>query len=359
MKFISIDSIFLLSSVTIAFGAELGSVVDTAIVFENEPLEREAMFKVEIDIDCKGVHFDKLSLKALGYSSLALQESYNKVHNETDNGDGFLVHTHFDHVSKKTDIAEGELGMLGKYRPTVYIGGWGCNFCPEDDDSSFLMVGDSGVALHAWESELTSAFVASPHKELAKAKSCKILAKVRPEAMVESGVEAAIVSKKPKKHSEEDALFKVDIGIDCKGVHFDKLSLKALGFSSTALQESYNTVHEETDNGDSFLVGTHFDHVSKKADASGLRGMLDVAEGELGMLGKYRPTVYIGGWGCNFCPEDDDSSFLMVGGSGVALRAWESAFATALKESPHKELAKAKSCKILAKAKPSAVLATA
>jgi hypothetical protein len=349
MKLLSI----LISSATIAFGAELGSVVDTAIVFENEPLEREAMFKVEIDIDCKGVHFDKLSLKALGYSSKALQDSYNKVHKETDNADGFLVHTHFDHVSKKTHVAEGELGMLGKYRPTVYIGGWGCNFCPEDDDSSFLMVGDSGVALHAWESELTSAFVASPHKELAKAKSCKIKAKVRPEAMVESGIETALVSK---KHSEEDAIFKVEIDIDCKGIHFDKLSLKALGFSSTALQESYNTVHEETDNGDSFLVGTHFDHGPKKTDASGLRGMLDVAEGELGMLGKYRPTVYIGGWGCNFCPEDDDSSFLMVGGSGVALHAWESAFATALKESPHKELSKAKSCKILAKAKPSAVL---
>jgi hypothetical protein len=42
-------------------------------------------------------------LKALGYSDKVLQESYNKVHEETDDLDSFLVATNFDHVFTKTD----------------------------------------------------------------------------------------------------------------------------------------------------------------------------------------------------------------------------------------------------------------
>jgi hypothetical protein len=69
------------------------------------------------------------------------------------------------------------------------------------------------------------------------------------------------------EHSEDEANTKVAINVDdCKGVHFEKLSLKALGYSDKVSQESCNKVHEETDDLDSFLVATHFDHVFTKTD---------------------------------------------------------------------------------------------
>jgi hypothetical protein len=37
------------------------------------------------------------------------------------------------------------------------------------------------------------------------------------------------------EHSEDEANTKVAIDVDCKGVHFEKLCFKALGYSDTVL----------------------------------------------------------------------------------------------------------------------------
>ena len=285
---------------------------------------------VAILASCKGVDFAKLSIKADGFSAHMLQESYNKVHEETDNGDSFLTDLHFDHASKK----KGE--TLGWYSWGSYYGGWHCNLCPPDDDGTAGMLSGSGAALRAWEAEFAAGLVRSKHEEFGKVKTCEIKIMPKPAYLETLAAEASV------QDEEEETDTPVAVLATCDGVDFSKLSIKADGFSAKVLRNSYNKVHEETDNGDSYLTDLHFDHASKKRENT---------------LGWYSWGSYYGGWHCNLCPPDDDGTASMVSGSGSALRAWEAEFAAGLVRSKHEEFGKVKTCEIKIMPKP-AYLAT-
>jgi hypothetical protein len=284
---------------------------------------------VVVEVMCDGVGA-LISLKAEGFASQALEATYNKVHEATDNGDAYLANLHFDHSEKKKhdgplDVESGWGGWYANW----YRGGWGCRFCPNDDDASFSMLGDSGTALRAWEAEYASALLQSQHDEFAKVKTCQI--KISAARVPVVAVAAPVV----KEDTQDDTPVVVEVMCDGVGA---LVSMKAEGYASQALEATYNKVHEATDNGDAYLANLHFDHSEKKKRD----GPLSLRSG----WGGWYANWYRGGWGCRFCPNDDDASFSMLGDSGTALRAWEIDYASALLQSKHEEFAKVKTCQI-------------
>jgi len=167
------------------------------------------------------------------------------------------------------------------------------------------------------------------------------------------------------KHSADEAQLKVAIEVECDGIDWDQLGLRALAFSSKALEDTYNDVHETMDGGDVFLVGSRFNHVIyKQKDHPGHiltlssvspqveLSSIDVGAGDTTLQKKKTPKPtpvlpntpggggYSGGWGCYLCPPD------MLMDTASDMRAWQSAFAAALQASAHKELSKATDCRI-------------
>ena len=143
----------------------------------------EAMMNVNMDVTCAGVDVEALGLSGLAFVGKALEKSYNQVQQELDDGDSFLVSTHFEDIEHHKKSATGD--TLGDgYSSYRYVGGWGCNWCGGmDDDDTWreFDLGDSGNALRAWEMAFTAALIESPHKELKKAKSCDIIITPRAE----------------------------------------------------------------------------------------------------------------------------------------------------------------------------------
>ena len=306
-----------------------------AVQHVEEPVEDEdddTETPVVIEVTCDGDDFSKLSIKADGFSAQILQNTYNKVHEDTDNGDSYITGLHFDHASKKK---HGGVSLTSKYAGSFY-GGWHCNLCPPDDDGAAGMVTGSGAALRAWEAEFAGGLVGSKHEEFSSVKTCEIKIMPKPTYL------AADVEELGEEDTTDTP---VAIKAECTGIDFSKLSIKAIGYAAMALLKTYNSVHEETDNGDSFLTDVHFDHASKKKrTVSGVRGTV---------LASVYDGWFYGGWHCNLCPPDDDATVGIVSGSGAALRAWEAEFVEMLLESHHEEFASVKTCEIKITAKPS------
>lgn len=333
---------------------------------------------VELSVDCKGIKESELSMKALGYSTYALQEAYNQVHLKTDGGDAHLSGLHFDHVEHHTAGALGgvstELKNVNskKKKPPsktdkpstyLYIGGWGCRLCPPDDDA-MLGLGDSGAALSAWENAFTAALQESPFPEFKEVQKCDI--NMHPVKSSSPIVEAPHVGHHLAADAHLASLtsvvgdtdpiegMPVEVGFDCKDVEESELSLKALAYAGHSLEEVYNQVHLKMDGGDAEISGLHFDHVEHHTAgalggaSTGLKNVNSKKKKPPSRTDQPSTFLYIGGWGCRLCPPDDDA-MLGLGDSGIALSAWENAFTAALQESPFLEFKKAKDCKILMK----------
>ena len=328
---------------------------------------------VEVDVECPGVDFFKLSLPTAAFASKTLQETYNKVHQDIDGGDSFLSKIHFDHAFKKkgkrpkvdsdfeddgdllgqvatfaagnglrgsVDTEDGELVGAFRYWGS-WMGNWGCRLCP------YLLSNSGGVAVHAWEMAFVEAILESGHKQFDKIKTCTITIAPAPHAVVtheEDPVELS-VKKADDDQEEEDDVVQMSVEIDagCDGIDYHKLTIEALGFASKALQETYNKVHQDLDGGDSFLSKTHFDHAFKKKGKRPLvaEELGEMDEDELGSWTKYWGS-WMGNWGCRLCPDDA----AVLGAGGIAVRAWEAEFTATLASSKHKEFSQAKNCNI-------------
>ncbi|GAX29553.1 hypothetical protein FisN_36Hh049 [Fistulifera solaris] len=349
---------------------------------------------VELEVECKGLKESELSMKALAFSSGALKEAYNQVHLKTDGGDAMLSGLHFDHVERRKAAIlglESDEDMLtynkndprahpknkGRFqtpKPSAYfyMGGWGCRLCPPDDDV-MLGLGDSGVALTAWENAYAKALRDSPFPEFSGVQKCDInMHAAKKSATMLSDESVKVAQLASDAHlalltSEVDGTEDIDgmpveVAFDCKAVDEANLSLKALAYAGHALQEAYNQVHLKTDNGDAVLSGLHFDHVERrKGEALGVESTEDMLtynknDPRAHPKNKNRfktpkPSAYfyMGGWGCRLCPPDDDV-MLGLGDSGAALHAWENTFTAALQEGPFPEFKSANSCEITMKA---------
>jgi len=234
---------------------------------------------VAINVQCDNANIYELDEMARDLTAKAIAGSYNKLRELVDHGDSYLANV-----------------RLGK---DAFLGDWGCCVC-RGDDNSFLM---TGGAMRAWETALTSSLASSAHNDLSRAGACKISLYTFP------GMDA------PKRDAGSS---KVAIGVSCKGLAMDTLSIKAAGFATSALEKAYNGVQNQgSNNGDRFLVNVHAENISK--------------------AGKY-----LGDWVCYSC--DDDDSFLMS--SGISTRAWEAAFVSALLSSPFDEFVGVDTCSI-------------
>jgi len=191
---------------------------------------------VEVDIDC-GVDIKDMSLKALGFSSKAIQRTYNRLHQDLDDGGIYLADLHFDHVIKKRLSSRRR-----KTRdwPWSHRALWFCCFVPQcipdDDTTATNILGDSGADLKAWELELAATFQQSDFPALQKVDKCSISVQVVPD-------------KKPR-----DGQMEVDV--DC-GIDVEKMTLTDLAMASQALAKTYQKVYGEE------LKDVHFDHFAK------------------------------------------------------------------------------------------------
>ena len=119
---------------------------------------------VNINVDCTGLNMNKLSLANDVLVSHVLEDTYNKVHKDADDSQLTNVMFHADRFGKNV----GRWSRGGG----SWTGDYGCTLCKDDDG---MMRFSSAGALHkAWETELTSALLASGHKAFRNVKSCSI-----------------------------------------------------------------------------------------------------------------------------------------------------------------------------------------
>lgn len=289
---------------------------------------------IAIGLQCKNVHMDNLSHHAKQVVAQALMDSFKTSYAVHDNDNSFLHNVQFDqsHATKEA------LKWNGTWN-------WGCRLCPNDDDSTMTapiaaFVAELGctncaptsiLGVKAWESTLTTLLRATDHTELKKANSCQISLHDPP--------------------AEETVVVGVDIGVKCANMDMMSLGVKARGFSSRALEDSYNKVQEVfNSSGDNFLVGVYFDstHSMKKASLKwngtwnwGCR--LCPNDDDITTLSDTALVGgYVGQFGCNICHPDDDKLFT----NEAALHAWEAEYTALLLESSFHEFSNVKNCKI-------------
>ncbi|GAX18799.1 hypothetical protein FisN_26Hh099 [Fistulifera solaris] len=306
---------------------QLSAALMSLLGYSGEP----ATTPIAIGLQCGNVRMDKLSDHAKQVMAQALVDSYKTSYALHDNNDSFLAGVHFDqsHATKES------LKWNGTWN-------YGCRLCPNDDDSTMsapfaAFVADLGctacaptsvVGVSAWEATLTSILRATNHAELKKANACQISLHDRLE--------------------EDETVEHVEIGVKCDNADFASLGAKASGFSSRALEDSYNKVHELLKGGDSFLAGVHFDgaHSPKKAALKwngtwnyGCRLCPndDDTLGDASAVGGY-----VGELGCALCAPDNSN----LRGDDTVVRAWEAEYTAALLESQYAEFNNVKNCKI-------------
>ena len=314
---------------------------------------------VEVDVECPGVDFAKLSLPTAAFASKALQETYNKVQQDVDGGDSFLSKIHFDHAFKKKGKRpkfdsgleeDGELVVGATRYWGSWMGNWGCRLCP------YLLSSSDGIAVQAWEMAFVAAILESDHKQFDKVKTCTITIAPSPQGVAtikEEPVELSVKQVDDNEDEDDVVQMGVEVDAECDGIDYSKVTIEALGFASKALQDSYNEVQQDLNGGDSFLSKIHFDHVFKKKKkyqmqvaTTELRGSAKPGddEGALAWGTRYWGS-WMGNWGCRLCP-DNYVGFDVLGGSGIELRAWEAEFTAKMASSKHEEFANAKSCSI-------------
>jgi predicted lactoylglutathione lyase len=132
---------------------------------------------VDIAVKCTGLNFAKLSVADDTFAGHALEDAYNKVHEQLDDDDSELANVRFSGV----DFFQSGLSQGGTLQSTRkgyyggYTGGYNCRLCPKHDDAvDFLEVGATGAALQLWEDEFFVSLVESDRPAFKDVTQCDI-----------------------------------------------------------------------------------------------------------------------------------------------------------------------------------------
>jgi hypothetical protein len=129
---------------------------------EQLALPASHLVDVDIDIDCKGVNMQKLTLEEDVIIAQALEYSFNQVHVGHDDSElDYVVYGKSEHQNE-----------LGQHKEGGWKGAYGCSLCTEDED--MLRAKKKTVMQAAWEVAFTKELVESMHTSLVGAKSCTI-----------------------------------------------------------------------------------------------------------------------------------------------------------------------------------------
>jgi hypothetical protein len=170
------------------FAAAILAIFVAAAKAEDAPITTE----VVLELNCDHVAFDQLTLTEQEFSSQVLQDTFDTIHIDIDNGDEELSDIHFENPTMLANIIKnmstGELkyqrrGGWGAY----FAGGYSCRFCPNRDDDEMLgyTMGASSTDHKAWEDQFTSKLHEHPLGVFNDAKNCKIAFKKTPKDIVE------------------------------------------------------------------------------------------------------------------------------------------------------------------------------
>jgi hypothetical protein len=128
---------------------------------------------VNLEVNCKGVDFSKLSATENTGVGILLEETYEQVHGDAGMADSQLtniVYTTTGDWGCRLCPDDDATALHG-----TWTGDWGCRLCPNDDDASaFFSVGGMGAALKAWENKFESALQKTQHASFTKAGQCLI-----------------------------------------------------------------------------------------------------------------------------------------------------------------------------------------
>jgi hypothetical protein len=295
---------------------------------------------VDIALQCQGgPDLTNLNVAQATLVSHALQASYNTVHSELDDGDAVLEQVFF-HAGTNGGLYAATTDLGRGYRWGGWSGDVSCRLCKNDDDAA-LLVGQSGAALKAWENEFVVALLQSANNDFHTIKSCSI--KLSTHKKMEEDEPFLVLPEATQMLAavSADAKTHVQIKVNCNGFDFKKLSIADDIFMGNALQDTYNSVHEDEDD-DAELSNLIYDGiaaVSMSTDASLQRG--------------YRWGGWSGDVSCRLCKNDDDAA-LTLKSSGTALQLWQQQLVVALLQSGRPVFAKVTSCQIKVKAAMSA-----
>jgi len=289
--------------------------IATASAIEDPDVVEET---VQISSGCRGVKWGKLTPAEEAYNTKALQDTYNEVHQITDGGDNFLEDVHL--VGAVDD--ENDPEYLGGRR-RKHSGGHGCRHCDNDDDqASSVLLGRNHPVLKAWANQYQARLLEGP-AVFQNAKGCKI------------SMKAAGEGEEELDTFEDVVMETVTIDVRCRGIKWNKATPTEEAYASKALQDTYNEVHQITDDGDNFLENVH------------VEGAVD-DENDPEYLGGRR-RKHSGGHGCRYCDNDDDQAAVLLGRNHPVFKAWANQYTARLLEGPA-VFQNAKSCKISMKA---------
>jgi hypothetical protein len=277
-----------------------------------------AITGVSIDVKCDGVDFSKLSIAADATAGAILEESYNTVHGGAGELSDVVFHgihaLEEDHGSNDVDSQWGKRRRRDTY--SSWNGQWQCGaLCINDDDQevSMLLGINSGASLKAWENEFAAGLIESGRPVFQNVLRCNMRMSVRPNT----------IDEEPN----------VDIGLTCKGIDMDNLSIPQGTFIAECLQTTYNEIHGKADSDGSDLEIVTYKGVILQSEGQDIE-QVTVGSGDIDR--RHRRDTYSawnGQWQCGaLCINDDDQEFgmLSTGNSGARLRAWEGAFTASL-----------------------------
>ena len=133
---------------------------------------------VNIVPKCNGLNLAKLSVADVTFAGNALQDSYNKVHSETDNDDSELSNVHWGN-SVKANLGQSS-GWSGDYN---------CHLCPKYDNAIFAIEAPD-ANMKNWQDEFVLGLVGSGRPNFKDVTKCDI-------TMSKKG-EATVVGESPK-----------------------------------------------------------------------------------------------------------------------------------------------------------------
>ncbi|EEC43321.1 predicted protein [Phaeodactylum tricornutum CCAP 1055/1] len=348
---------------TAACALTLGLLV-TQVMADPDPMRTD----VELELSCKNVKFDRLTLEEQEFSAKILQDTYDAIHLIADNGDQELGNVHFDHpvMNGRSVKADGDTEEWVQRWSSIngaYFGGWVCRFCYDPDDFDETLSAESNKMLGSrktqkeWEKAVTKALKDGPFTTFSRADKCSIDMRAAND-LAETVVQLKVTEEDDPEPSETD----IEIDVGCKGLDFRKFDLPMAAFSSRALQESFNEVHQLADDDDNMLDHIHFG------------GALDSTL-ETNALRRRKPFrrhtnrwssvngAYFGGWICRFCYDPDDFDETLEGMVSTSMiekknrkkkkrdssdmhKAWEDRFLAKLLDHPKQVFKSARKCSI-------------
>jgi hypothetical protein len=279
-----------------------------------------AITGVIIDVKCEGVDFGKPFIAAETTAGVILEESYNTVHGGAGEPSGVIFHgIHALEEYYRSNDVDSQWGKRRR-RDTYssWNGQWACGpLCINDDDQEVSMIlgVNSGASLEAWENGFAAGLIEHGHPVFQNVRRCNVRMSVHPNA----------AGEEPN----------VDIGLKCKGLDMDNLSIPQGTFIAEYLQTTYNEIHGKADSDGSDLEIVSYQGVTLQSEGQDM----EQESGGSDDLDRRRTrdnySAWNGQWACGaLCIDDDDLEFgmLSTGNGGAALRAWEGAFTAALAE---------------------------